>query len=761
MTSSLLLQGSDRQPLQLVSWPSRHLNIICSTLTRGGAERIVADLCDSYVRHALPITVTLYLMGDAPCEYPLTSRGNLNVVRLGHLPRPERIRYLVNGILISSQPVAITHLVGLSILGELNRAGILTIPVVHNGEAAWRTHPSEYHRSWIPLAVAVSSEVKRQLMLVEPQLRVQVIRHELPTWRYTEASALDRRTIRCQHNIREAAFLVGMVGNFRPQKRYLLALQVFELLCPELPIELMIIGGGQTGTHFVPHIKEVALQLEGSPYSDRLHLIGMVDTVEPYYHAFDAFLNTSLVEGLSIATLEAVSSGCPIVAADVGGQREILQTSDYLIPHDAGPESYARALQEIAQRNLNRTAAVPHDIPELIPLLWSWIAQHGYDQRTGRGPASVLFVTNNLNPGGAQRSLVNLLTSFSDNTNVHLAILFALSVSDFFVTLSQSENIRTVSLSQSHDTVRKVDELLTYIERARIATICFWNCDPRIKVLLAKVLAERHEVSIVDVSPGPMLFRELLRCEEFAKRVGFSLSEYLHGIDKFVTKYDGGSRFGDLAVPECKVVVIKNGVREVPSDEELLPDDLGVAFSPAAIACCRITPSKKIEELLLAASIVRESIPSFILTIVGGVEPKAKRYWETVSALHESLNLIGVVTFVGQRSDITPLLRSHALFVMLSTDQGCPNASLEAMAAGIPVIANDDGGTKEQVINGYTGILLNSCDYHELAEAMIYLLSRPDTCAKLGRNARDYALREFSMEQMVARYKAVLRMGTD
>jgi len=46
---------------------------------------------------------------------------------------------------------------------------------------------------------------------------------------------------------------------------------------------------------------------------------GQVRDIEPYYAAFDVFLNTSIFEGLSVATLEAVQAGCPIVTADAGG----------------------------------------------------------------------------------------------------------------------------------------------------------------------------------------------------------------------------------------------------------------------------------------------------------------------------------------------------------------------------------------------------------------------------------------------------------
>jgi glycosyltransferase involved in cell wall biosynthesis len=92
---------------------------------------------------------------------------------------------------------------------------------------------------------------------------------------------------------------------------------------------------------------------------------------------------------------------------------------------------------------------------------------------------------------------------------------------------------------------------------------------------------------------------------------------------------------------------------------------------------------------------------------------------------------------------------------MISEPAGCPNASLEALAAGLPVIATDFGGAAEQVRNGHTGRLTPRGDAAAFAEAMVELAHDANLRRRLGAAARDLARTEFSMDRMAAEYRAM------
>ena len=91
---------------------------------------------------------------------------------------------------------------------------------------------------------------------------------------------------------------------------------------------------------------------------------------------------------------------------------------------------------------------------------------------------------------------------------------------------------------------------------------------------------------------------------------------------------------------------------------------------------------------------------------------------------------------------------------MVSDRQGCPNASLEAMAMGIPVVANPSGGTEEQVIDGVTGFIVETPE--EMAQSVSKLLANQLIRQRMGRAAREHVLTNFSMEGVVAEYRHLL-----
>src|SRR5205807_7044373 len=108
------------------------------------------------------------------------------------------------------------------------------------------------------------------------------------------------------------------------------------------------------------------------------------------------------------------------------------------------------------------------------------------------------------------------------------------------------------------------------------------------------------------------------------------------------------------------------------------------------------------------------------------------------------------IRFVGRHEDVNPFLAQFKVFVMVSDRQGCPNASLEAMAMGLPVVANEDGGTGEQVIDGLTGFLVEQPV--RMAERVAELLNNQALRRAMGEAARKVALERFSMEKSVEAY---------
>jgi glycosyltransferase involved in cell wall biosynthesis len=109
----------------------------------------------------------------------------------------------------------------------------------------------------------------------------------------------------------------------------------------------------------------------------------------------------------------------------------------------------------------------------------------------------------------------------------------------------------------------------------------------------------------------------------------------------------------------------------------------------------------------------------------------------------------------GAAGDTVDALADFDAFVVLGAEQGSPNALLEALAAGLPCIANDDGGTCEQIVHERTGLLLPDRSPETLAPAIVRLLTDRALAARLGAAGRAHVLEAFSMTEMVARYESL------
>ncbi|MGH7409967.1 MAG: glycosyltransferase, partial [Candidatus Methylomirabilis sp.] len=93
--------------------------------------------------------------------------------------------------------------------------------------------------------------------------------------------------------------------------------------------------------------------------------------------------------------------------------------------------------------------------------------------------------------------------------------------------------------------------------------------------------------------------------------------------------------------------------------------------------------------------------------------------------------------------------------VLPSLEEGFPNAVLEAMAAGKPVVASRVGGIAEAVIHEETGLLVPPGDDQALAEAILRLLEHPAEAARLGEAGRCRVTERFELDVMVNQYEAI------
>lgn len=126
---------------------------------------------------------------------------------------------------------------------------------------------------------------------------------------------------------------------------------------------------------------------------------------------------------------------------------------------------------------------------------------------------------------------------------------------------------------------------------------------------------------------------------------------------------------------------------------------------------------------------------------------------EELMQLATSLGLDSQVTFMGHREDVPALLAQADVFVLPSRSEAFPNGAMEAMAAGVPVIASRVGGLLDLIEDGRTGILVSPTEPAAFAAAIEQLVLHPERAFALGRAARDEIARRYSFERMVAAFE--------
>lgn len=146
---------------------------------------------------------------------------------------------------------------------------------------------------------------------------------------------------------------------------------------------------------------------------------------------------------------------------------------------------------------------------------------------------------------------------------------------------------------------------------------------------------------------------------------------------------------------------------------------------------------------------VRASHPTATLDLVGEGVLRPE-----VEAAVAAAGLDGAVRLLGARDDVPDLLLRSGCAVHLSTYEGASLGVLEAMAAGLPVVASRIGGMDELVVDGVTGTLVEN-EADAVAAAVTAVLDRDDGGAALGEAGRDRVLERFTASRMAATTLAV------
>lgn len=210
-------------------------------------------------------------------------------------------------------------------------------------------------------------------------------------------------------------------------------------------------------------------------------------------------------------------------------------------------------------------------------------------------------------------------------------------------------------------------------------------------------------------------------------------------------------RLRDLGCPEEKLRINRTPVplQSIEFKERCAPVD----GKWRLLQACRLIPKKGLFTVLKALPKVIELWPDLQYVLCGS-GPDEERFRQEVkkAGLEDNVEIKG---WVSQDELKTEFAKAH-LFLHPSEltetedQEGVPNAMLEAMAAGLPVVATQHGGIPEAVTSGKNGILVEEKDFEALAQALLDLTADESLLAEYSRQAKYSVAEKFGFEQQIA-----------
>jgi glycosyltransferase involved in cell wall biosynthesis len=206
--------------------------------------------------------------------------------------------------------------------------------------------------------------------------------------------------------------------------------------------------------------------------------------------------------------------------------------------------------------------------------------------------------------------------------------------------------------------------------------------------------------------------------------------------------------------PAADVTAIKSRQRSQVSRRDFGVDVAAPCFGVVGM----LLPWKGQDIFLRAAKIVVEQLPTARAFVVGGPPAGELDYLVSLKNLAATLKLDDKVIFTGFREDVLDIMELLQVIVHTSVQpEPFGRVVLEAMALKKPVIASNDGGPKEIILHGETGLLVPPGNPEALAEAILSVLSDPVLSTKFAETGFQLAKNKFSLDRHVEAVQSVYR----
>ena len=202
-----------------------------------------------------------------------------------------------------------------------------------------------------------------------------------------------------------------------------------------------------------------------------------------------------------------------------------------------------------------------------------------------------------------------------------------------------------------------------------------------------------------------------------------------------------------MGVPKQKIRVLHNSAALIPDLPSAESEEIRKSFglsrdgTKVLLSIGRLSFEKGHADLLRALQNLRSTRPDLkwkLLVVGSGPEQK------NLEELSRQLDLESQVIFASQQSNVLPFFGVADLMVLPSLTEGSPHVVLEAMSAGVPIVATAVGGVPEILTEGRTAVLVPASNPNALSAGIARVLDDPELAQLLAANAKRVLIEDFS-----------------
>jgi glycosyltransferase involved in cell wall biosynthesis len=563
---------------------------------------------------------------------------------------------------------------------------------------------------------------------------------------------------------------IGILAALRPEKEHELLLAAVRRVVDAVPrARLVVVGEGERRAGL--EARAAALGL-----GEAVVFAGYRSDVPQVLAALDVLtLASSAVECFPISLLEAMATGLPAVCTDVGGVAEILvdgETGFLVASRDetaladrlttlAADAGLRRRMGDAGRARVRERFTLTANVRETERRLVELRPDRGATAGAASGdarPVELAIVMDTTAVGGAENVVLATCAAF-DDSRVR-ARLVCLREEGPLADDFRRAGVPVTALGRTgRFDLRTVPRLVRALRGADAVLVSHHH---RASLVLARVagrlagvrhaVVAAHDMGLVHLGGRvlPAATVATLRWVDALVLLAPSQGRYLH--DQEGVGRRPWSRTREVVVPNGIAVPppVADGARAAARTTLALPDD---AFVVGVVA--RLSAQKAHHVLLEAFVAVRAAVPGARLVVVGEGERRAE-----LEQLARDLGLADAVLFTGVRRDVADLLPGLDVLALSSVHEAAPLVVIEAMAAGLPVVATECGALRDMVDDPDQGRLVPVGDRRALAEALVGLARDPDERRRAGTAARRRAERDFDVTVTARGYEDLLARVT-